>query len=213
MPEGCIKCGNTNFLTLESHLLIECEYVARIKAYWNGKINAYCDNVCKDFYDNFPAFSFEPFTHIDCDNDIFDFTICLECGWIVGLDLDQLKKNVQKVFDPKYLDKINKVNSSNSSNYSNSSSSSMDDLEKLKMEVEKAKLMSDKSNSCEKSDKLVDHNKSVRYDEFDYIKYTHPEVIPVESISNTTIGNLVDELVNRKIKCIPKNIKDLSQIF
>ena len=140
MSRECVKCGNVNFLTLESHLLIECEYVMRLKAYWNGKINAYCDNICNDIYDNFPIFNFDPLTSIHCGNDIFDFTICLECGWIVGLNLDQLKKNVQKVFDPNYLDRQPETNSSNS-DISNSSSSSMDDLEKLKIEVKKSKTI------------------------------------------------------------------------
>ena len=204
MSRECVKCGNVNFLTLESHLLIECEYVMRIKAYWNGKINAYCDNICNDIYDNFPIFNFDPLTSIHCGNDIFDFTICLECGWIVGLNLDQLKKNVQKVFDPNYLDRQPETNSSNSdisnssnSDISNSSSSSMDDLEKLKIEVKKAKLF-------DKPDKYLD--------EFDYIKHTD---IGVQGVcnNNTTIGNLVDELVNKKIQFIPKNIQELSKII
>ena len=81
MKEACIKCGKQNFLSLYS--------AAYDQNYYQ------CNNQLHRGPWHMPKFSTLT-RERGCS-----FTICLECGWIVGLDLTQLKKDVEKAYSKK----------------------------------------------------------------------------------------------------------------
>lgn len=75
--QKCDKCGERNCVTISSLGKDGCVWS------YNGK----------DFEGYLPTLS------SICYDDGCDFTVCVECGWIFGLDLKELKKNVKKGFE------------------------------------------------------------------------------------------------------------------
>lgn len=91
--EDCVKCGKNNFLWV-------CSEAGDNNYYkWN-------DKETKDGH--LPQFS------TICDFDGCSMTICIECGWIVGLNLKDLKANVKKTWAKKeiIIEKETKLKSS-----------------------------------------------------------------------------------------------------
>jgi hypothetical protein len=74
----CARCGEKNFLSLSSRAC-EGNYYQ-----WNDR---------KEMSGYMAKFS------TITENDGCNFTICVECGWIVGLDLQKLKHDIIKAYD------------------------------------------------------------------------------------------------------------------
>ena len=73
----CVKCGKKNFLSI-------------------------CSKACDGNYYSWNELNgsgyIPTFSSLTDGSDGCDFTICIECGWIVGLNLAKLKKDVKKAF-------------------------------------------------------------------------------------------------------------------
>lgn len=74
----CVKCAKTNFLYLSSLTNMHNYFK------WNE------EKLVTGFMQKFSSIT----TREGCR-----FTICLECGWIVDLDLDKLKKDVADAYN------------------------------------------------------------------------------------------------------------------
>lgn len=100
----CIKCGKNNFLW------IYCDSREENIYKWNDK---------KEKHGSIPSFG-----GIFPGRDEFHLHICVECGWIRGLDLTKLKTALKKEW-PDKKEKITK--------YESDSDGSDEDLPKIKM--------------------------------------------------------------------------------